>query len=187
MSDHKLILGTTRLVLRPLERKDIAIFSAYRSDPDIAHYQGWDAPYSVEQAGKFVEEMQAVTPGEVGQWLQLGLELKVNGVLIGDVAFQVLKNNRRTAEIGMTLAAAHHGNGFGVEAVSELVRYLFEELEMHRVIANCDPENHSAHHLLEKVGFRREGYFVESLWFKGYWASEYWYAILDREWKEKQS
>jgi RimJ/RimL family protein N-acetyltransferase len=83
------------------------------------------------------------------------------------------------------LAAAYHGNGYGVEAVTELVRYLFNDLKMHRVIANCDPENHSAYHLLEKVGFRREGHFTESLWFKGCWASEYWYAILNHEWKVK--
>ncbi|MEI8131522.1 MAG: GNAT family protein [Leptolinea sp.] len=181
----ELILETARLILRPLERKDMAIFSAYRSDPSIARHQGWEAPYSEEQAERFIEEMQSVTPGEVGQWFQLGLELKVNGLLIGDVAFQILKNNRRTAEIGMTLSQAFHGQGFGAEAVTELVRYLIDDLEMHRVIANCDPENHAAYHLLEKVGFRREGYFAESLWFKGYWASEYWYGILDREWKGK--
>jgi len=182
-----MILESTLLILRPLEREDITVFSAYRSDPNIARYQGWEAPYSEEQAERFIEEMQSVTPGEIGQWFQLGIELKVSGDLIGDVAFQVLKNNRRTAEIGMTLAAAFHRNGYGVEAVTELVRYLFDDLEMHRVIANCDPENHSALHLLEKVGFRREGYFAESLWFKGYWASEIWYALLDREWKEKHS
>jgi RimJ/RimL family protein N-acetyltransferase len=183
--ENKLRLETTRLILRPFESRDIAAFSAYRSDENIARYQGWDAPYSLEQAEKFVEEMQAVTPGELGQWFQLALELKNNTVLIGDVAFKVLKNNRLTAEIGMTLAADYHNQGFGVEAVTEMVRYLFEDLEMHRVIANCDPQNHTAYRLLEKVGLRREGDFVESLWYKGYWASEYWYAILDREWRAK--
>jgi RimJ/RimL family protein N-acetyltransferase len=187
VSDLKLILETPRLILRPLERADITAFSTYRSDPNIARYQGWEAPYSLEQAENFIEQMQSVTPGEVGQWFQLGLELKSSGVLIGDVAFQVHKNNKRTAEIGMTLAADYHGSGYGVEGVTELVRYLFDDLHMHRVIANCDPENHSAYHLLERVGFRREGSFVESLWYKGYWASEYWYAMLEREWKEKHA
>lgn len=30
---------------------------------------------------------------------------------------------------------------------------------------------------------RHEGRFVESLWFKGSWASEDWYAILRQEWQ----
>jgi RimJ/RimL family protein N-acetyltransferase len=187
VSDHKLILETNRLRLRPLERTDITAFSTYRSDPNIARYQGWEAPYTVGQAEKFIDDMQVVTPGEIGQWFQLGLELKSTADLIGDVAFQVLKSNRKTAEIGMTLAAAFHGSGYGVEGVTELVRFLFDDLQMHRVIANCDPENHSAYRLLEKVGFRREGSFLESLWYKGYWASEYWYAMLEREWKEKHA
>lgn len=178
-------LETDRLFLRPLDAPDIMAFSAYRSDPDIARYQGWGTPFTEEQAAEFIEQMKAVTPGEIGQWLQLGMELKNGGTLIGDVAFQIIKDSHRQAEIGMTLAASHHGKGYGTEAVTNLVAYLFDELQVHRIIANCDPENLPAHRLLERVGFRREGCFVESLWYKGYWASELWFAILEREWKEK--
>ncbi len=178
-------LETDRLYLRPLDTPDIQAFSAYRSDPDIARYQGWGTPFTEEQAEEFIEQMKAVTPGEIGQWLQLGMELKDGGTLIGDVAFQIIKDSHRQAEIGMTLSANHHGKGYGSEAVTTLVNYLFGELQVHRIIANCDPENYPAHRLLERVGFRREGCFVESLWYKGYWASELWFAMLDREWMEK--
>ncbi|HEX7555616.1 MAG TPA: GNAT family protein [Leptolinea sp.] len=178
-------LETTRLILRPLDSRDITAFSAYRSDPHIARYQGWGTPFTEEQAEDFIEQMKAVTPGEIGQWLQLGMELKSDGTLIGDVAFQIIKDSHRQAEIGMTLAAAYQNRGYGVEAVTELVCYLFEDLELHRVIANCDPENLPAHRLLEKVGFRNEGCFVESLWYKGYWASEVWFAMLERDWKAR--
>ncbi len=109
--------------------------------------------------------------------------IEVRGTLIGDVAFQIIKDSHHQAEIGMTLSPPVHKKGYGVEAVSELVRFLFKELNIHRIIANCDPENLPAHRLLERVGFRKEGCFVESLWYKGYWASELWFALLDREWK----
>jgi RimJ/RimL family protein N-acetyltransferase len=178
-------LETPRLFLRPLESQDIAAFSAYRSDPEIARYQGWGTPFTVEQAEEFIEQMKAITPGEIGQWLQLGMELKSDGTLIGDVAFQIIKDSHRQAEIGMTLSAPFHKNGYGVEAVTALVNYLFIDLNVHRVIANCDPENHPAHRLLERVGFRNEGCFMESLWYKGGWASETWFGLLEREWKEK--
>ncbi len=72
-------LETTRLFLRPLESQDISAFSAYRSDPDIARYQGWGTPFTEEQAEEFIEQMKAVTPGEIGQWLQLVMELKSVG------------------------------------------------------------------------------------------------------------
>lgn len=177
-------LNTNRLLLRPLSRKDVTAFSQYRSDPEIARYQGWGTPFTEEQAEEFIDQMKDVVPGEAGQWLQLGMELKTTGALIGDVAFQVIKDSHRQAEIGMTLSRSYHKQGFGFEAVSALMDYLFNDLNVHRVIANCDPDNHSAHRLLERVGFRREGLFVESLWYKGYWASELWFGLLEREWKE---
>jgi len=37
--------------------------------------------------------------------------------------------------------------------------------------------------MLERLGFRREGHFVENLLFKGQWGSEYYYAMLKREWE----
>ena len=69
-------LETTRLILRTFEERDIQPFSTYRSDPDIAKYQGWETPYSLEQAAEFTSEMCAKKPGEPGQWYQLAIELK---------------------------------------------------------------------------------------------------------------
>lgn len=177
-------LESARLILRPLDTPDIQAFSAYRTDPDIARYQGWGTPFTEEQAAEFIEQMNSVTAGEIGQWLQLGMEKKKGGALIGDVAFQIIKDSHRQAEIGMTLAAQHQKMGYGVEAVTSLLDYLFTEMNIHRVIANCDPANVPAHRLLERVGFRREGCFIESLWYKGGWASELWFALLEREWRE---
>ena len=37
--------------------------------------------------------------------------------------------------------------------------------------------------LLERVGMRREGHFIENVWFKGGWGDEYQYALLEREWQ----
>jgi aminoglycoside 6'-N-acetyltransferase len=183
MSFH---LETPRLILRAFEDRDIAPFAAYRSDPEVARYQGWEAPFSLEQAAHFVNAMKAQTPGEPGAWFQIALELKSSGEMIGDVVFHVLAEDPCQAEIGFTLARAFQGRGYAAEAVKCLLDYLFGTLNLHRVRANCDPENETSAHLMERVGMRREGRFVESLWFKGRWAGEDWYAILRREWEALQ-
>ena len=64
-----------------------------------------------------------------------------------------------------------------------MLDYLFAELDLHRVIAITDVENVSSFSMLDRLGFRREGHFVENLMFKGQWASEYHYAMLKREWE----
>jgi RimJ/RimL family protein N-acetyltransferase len=178
-----LTLETSRLLLRPFAERDADAFSRYRSDPEVARYQGWDAPYPIEQARRFVAEMAALHPGIPGEWYQLALELKSGGEMIGDVAFQFLKEAPRQAEIGFTLAHPYQGQGYAGEAVRRLLAYLFDALGLHRVRANTDPANTASARLLRRAGMRHEGRFVDSLWFKGAWASEDWYAILRSEWQ----
>ncbi len=176
-------LETPRLILRPFEERDIPVFSAYRSDPEVARYQGWEAPYSSEQAAAFAAGMQAAQPGTPGQWYQLAIEVRASGKMIGDGAFQLLKEDTRQAEIGLTLARPAQGQGYAVEATRGLLEYLLGELGLHRVRATCDALNGAAARTLERAGMRREAHFVEHLWFKGEWSSEYVYAMLGREWK----
>jgi RimJ/RimL family protein N-acetyltransferase len=178
-------LETPRLILRPFEDCDIQPFAAYRSDPEVERYQGWFLPYTEKQAGMFVRLMKSIEPGEEGEWYQIAVGLKPSGDLIGDVAFKPLLEDRQQAEIGFTFARQHQGKGYAAEAVARLLDYLFFEQVLHRVRANCDPENTASIRLMTRLGMRHEGRFIESLWFKGRWADVDWYAILDREWQAR--
>lgn len=178
-------LETPRLILRSFKERDIEPFSLYRSDPEVAKYQGWEAPYSREQAVQFVDDMRVKTPGKPGQWYQFALELKLTGEMIGDVAFKRLEEDAAQAEIGFTLARPFQGKGYAGEAVTRLIDALFSEFQLHRIRANVDPDNAASKRLLERVGMRHESRFIDSLWFKGRWGSEDWYAILHWEWVEK--
>jgi RimJ/RimL family protein N-acetyltransferase len=179
-----LLLETPRLILRRFVPADAASFAAYRSDPEIARYQSWDTPYTLEQALRFMTAMDSAEPGQPGHWFQVALQLKSDPLLIGDCAFQILAEDSRQAEIGFTLAGPYHGQGYAAEAVRRLLGYLFTGFNLHRVRANCDVENTASARLMERVGMRREAHFIESLWFKGRWSSEYWYAILRDEWEK---
>lgn len=177
-----LTLETQRLILRRFIDADLEPFLAYRSDPQVSRYQGWSEPYTRPMAEEFIQEMKTRQPGEPGEWFQWAIELRASGEMIGDCAFYLLSRDTRQAEIGVTLARLHQGQGYAQEAIQRLLEYLFNELELHRVCANCDPENTPAWQILQRLGFRREAHFVENLWFKGRYASEFWYAMLRREW-----
>ena len=51
-------LATERLVLRRFRPDDLDAFVAYRSDPGIARYQSWEAPYPPDQARQLLRELQ---------------------------------------------------------------------------------------------------------------------------------
>jgi RimJ/RimL family protein N-acetyltransferase len=176
---------TPRLILRAFRPEDAAAFSAYRSEPEVARFQGWSAPYSLEQAQEFVTEMMQAVPGTPGQWYQIAMEEKASGQVIGDVAFHIEANSPQQAILGITLSGAAQGKGYATEAMQRLLQFLFEDLELHRVSAYIDVDNPASYQLVERLGFRREGHFIENTWFKGAWGSEYFYALLAREWREK--
>ncbi len=179
-------LETKRLILRPFRDDDLDTFVAYRSDPAIARYQSWEAPYSAKWGAAFIAELQQTVPGTPGQWYQAALALKMSGAMIGDCAFRVQADNAKQAEIGFTLAQPYQGQGYATEAIRRLLAYLFDDLDLHRVVAICLAENLASARLLERVGMRREGHFIDNVWYKGGWASEYWYGLLKREWLSRK-
>lgn len=176
-------MRTPRLHLRRFRESDVDAFARYRSDPAVARYQSWDAPYPVEQARRFVAAMATAQSDVPGEWLQIAVALARDDALIGDCAFAPETHEPRTVEIGFTIAPEHQGRGYAREAVSLLLRYLFQHLGKHRVTASCDPRNAPSIKVLEAVGMRREGRLVASTWSKGEWTDDLLFAILRHEWK----
>jgi RimJ/RimL family protein N-acetyltransferase len=150
----------------------------------VARYQTWES-YSEQQARDVIECQKNLDPALPGQWFTFALELKDTGALVGHIALKTQKDNRQ-AEIGFTLAREYHGKGLAFEAASRVLDYLFINLEMHRVIAIADCENHRSVALLNRLGMRQEGRFIQNIWFKGKWGDEYLHAILREEWLERK-
>lgn len=177
-------LQTSRMRIRRFRDSDLESFFAYRNDPEVARYQGWDVPYPREKALEFIEEMKLKDPLLQGEWFQAAIEEIGTGEMVGDVAYYLKKEDPQ-AYIGCSIARAHWRKGYGMEAIRRLLSYLFDELNLHRVIAITDVENISSFSMLDRMGFRREGHFVENLMIKGHWASEYYYAMLQHEWQDR--
>ena len=173
---------TPRLRVRPFIAGDLDAFVAYRADRDVARYQSW-SDYTREQGRALIESMRGSRPGTPGDWYQFALEERTDKVLVGDLALQVNQSEPREAEIGFTLAPGQQGRGYGTEALQALLGYVFEELHLHRVIAITDARNAPAAALLSRVGMRQEAHFLDNVFFKGAWGSEYLFARLDREWR----
>jgi RimJ/RimL family protein N-acetyltransferase len=173
-------LETERLLLRRLRESDLGPFLDYRNDPEVARYQSWEG-YAEGEARGMVRASERGEPFAPGEWFQFAVELKETEELVGDLGFRVEADGRQ-AEVGYTFAREHWGKGYASEAVSRLLDHAFQNLGLHRVYAVTDQENWASFALLERLGLRREGAFVQNAWFKGRWSSEYLYATLREEW-----
>ena len=178
-------IESARLVLRRFADADLAALLAYLNDPLVARYQTWES-YTEEQARDVIEQQKGLEPGKPGQWFTFAAELKETKALIGHVALSVKEADHRQAEIGFTFAREYQGRGLAKEAAEAVLDYAFTRLGIHRVVAVTDCENARSVALLGRLGMRREGHFIENIWFKGGWGSEYLYALLRKEWLSRR-
>lgn len=166
---------------------DLQAFHGYRSNPEVTRYQGFDV-MTIDEAKAFILENEKRVFGLPGQWIQLAIADKLTDMLIGDCAIRFEQADPRIVEVGMTLSQRHQQQGYAKEAGLALLTYLFEAKNIHRVVEIVDAENDAAIAGLKSVGFRQEGHFIENIFFKGQWGSEFQFALLRREWmamKEK--
>jgi RimJ/RimL family protein N-acetyltransferase len=176
-----MLLVTDRLVLRRFRAADAPALAAYRSDPDIARYQSWDAPYPADAAAAMIAGMAAADPDRAG-WVQWAIESKADKTLIGDVGVG-LHNNLLQAKIGYTLAPGRHGQGYATEAVRAVLDRLFTVQGLRRVTAECDARNEPSARLLDRLGFTREGLLRANTLHKGEWTDDLIFGLLREEWQ----
>lgn len=175
-------METERLRLRRFTEADMAAFLAYRNDPEVARYQSWES-MTGDEARAYITDQIDLQPGEPGTWFQFAIALKASDALIGDCALHVRLYDPRLGEIGYTLAHIYQGQGYATEAVRVTLGYAFDTLALHRVSASADCRNAPSYRLMERVGMRREGHFLQHAWYKGEWCDEYLYAMLRSEWR----
>ena len=178
-------LRSPRLTLRPVSHADVPAICEYRSAPEVARYQSWES-FGPADATALIEAQAGLQPGVRGTWFQLAVVVSATGAVVGDCGLHCPLAEPRQMEVGITIASAHQRQGYAAETVATVVDFIFGDLGRHRVTAVTDAENGPAAQLFRRLGFRQEGHFVEHVWFKGRWGSEFLFAMLRREWSSGQ-
>ena len=176
-----MMIETKRTILRPIELKDNEQLYSYRSDAETNKYQGWK-PKSLEDINEFISK----NPTEFNTpqtWFQLVIIEKASNKIIGDIGVHFIDADNFQSEIGCTLRKNHHGKGFASETVRAVIDHLFHDLNKHRITASIDPDNGNSIRLVERLGFRKEAHFKQSLRIEDKWVDDIIYAILKSEWK----
>ena len=174
-------IQTERLHIRPLVLSDAHDFHVYRSNPEVTKYQGFDV-MTLEECTAFINDNAGKSYGQPGEWVQYAIADKTTNRLIGDCAVKLDSYDPRIGEVGMTISHLEQKKGYAKETLLGLLSFLFDEQNLHRVVEIVDAENEASIALLNSIGFRQEGHFIENIFFKGKWGSEFQYAMLQREW-----
>ncbi len=153
-----------------------------RNHPDAARYQNWQLPYPRERVDELVAELVDMVGPENDEWWMATLEEARTRTVVGDVVVHLTLDGR-SAEIGYTLHPDFWGKGYAVEAVSALVRYLFDDLGVTRIFGMLYPDNIASAMVLERVGMLFEGHTRGSFWLGDENSDDWIYGMLRSDWE----
>ena len=148
-------------------------------DPRVMRYWSTSAWESPEYAHRYIDDIRRGF--ETRTLFQWGLVRPEEDRVIGTGTLCSLDAEHRHCEVGYALAADEWGNGVMGRALPALIRFAFESLDMHRVEADVDPRNPASFKLLERLGFKKEGFRRESYFVGGEIQDAVMYGLLRRE------
>ncbi len=146
---------TERLRLRELTRKDAGQVFACFSKEQVIRYYGQEAMRNLEEAEALIDFF--ARSFQEGRGMRWGIERKGTSGIIGTIGLNALVRKHKRAEIGYELHPDYWGKGYASEAVSAVLAYGFQDLELTRIGAVVYLENESSNRLLRNHGFQREG------------------------------
>ena len=94
---------------------------------------------------------------------------------------EIVRGVFQSAYLGYYAFEPHAGNGWMRRAMPLVLRHAFDQLGLHRLQANVQPENTASRALLESTGWREEGFAPRYLHIDGTWRDHVMYAITAEE------
>ncbi|GLQ88321.1 GNAT family N-acetyltransferase [Dyella flagellata] len=172
-------IDTKRLRLRPLRKEDASAFFEMWSDPETVRYFSFPPMQDIEQAhARITDKLQSSSNGHS---VTCVIESRDTGEVIGDCGLFNGVSLSRRAEIGYCLGRKYWGKGYMAEAADALIEHGFKQAGLHRIEADIDPRNLPSIQLIERLGFRREGYLRERWLIGGEVADTVLYGLIQSD------
>lgn len=170
-----MIAETERLILRRYTERDFDDLFEYLSDAEVVKFE----PYKAMTA----EETRENLKWRIETDEMIAVELKENHKMIGNIYFG--KRDFDSREIGFVFNQNFWGNGYAKESCRAIIEHAFQD-GVHRIFAECDPENQNSWRLLESLGFEREAHLKQNVYFwtdeqgNPLWKDTYIYSLLNK-------
>lgn len=104
--------------------------------------------------------------------------VRETGAIAGTVNINsIIRGRYQNGSLGYAAFAPAAGRGYMTEGLGLVVRYAFEGLRLHRLDAQIQPGNHASLRLVQRLGFRNEGYSPDLLFIDGAWRGHERWAL----------
>lgn len=176
------------IVLRPIRYRDRKEWMALRSRNN-EWLAPWEASNPVPGGGlpdyrqmvrslKIQASQGAALPFVIAAWTPGFREPVIVGQL---TVSSIVWGSAMSATLGYWVDKDRAGQGITPTAVAMATDYCFRTLGLHRMEINIRPENGPSLRVVEKLGFRDEGYRPRFLHINGQWADHRSFALTSEE------
>lgn len=170
------------LLLRKLKNSDFNEFWDYVNDPDIKKQFFFD--HSEETARIRLQEIVLKSDNQPNLNV-FGIALSRNDELIGIISLDKVSFSNKNCSLAYGLRKKYRHNGYMYLAVSVLIDYIFDNLDIHRIELACNIDNIASKKTILKLGALFEGTSRESKFYDGKFKDGLIFSILKDEWKRK--
>jgi RimJ/RimL family protein N-acetyltransferase len=176
-------IETKRLTLRAVEPRDARFLADLTNDPDVRGVLGaYDLvfPMSVEMEERWIESVSKTED------VHMIAVLKSDSSSLGIVSIKDINKRNGSAHISIILQKKSWDKGYGTEAVTGVLYFLFERRNLHRVWLRVADYNDRAIKCYKKCGFKIEGTLREDHYAGNAWRSSYMMSIVDHEFRRRR-
>jgi [ribosomal protein S5]-alanine N-acetyltransferase len=182
VAGYPVVLAEGDVVLRPYRRTDAAQWSEVRR-----FNERWLRPWEVTPPGTWAETNSQASFRLVRRSLKAGVRAGESmpfaiclgpDRLVGHIGLgNIVRRAFSSAYCGYWIDSRVAGRGIMPTALALLVDHAFGASRLHRVEVNIRPENKASRRVVEKLGFREEGYHPHYMYIDGAWRDHVGYAV----------
>jgi len=165
--------------LRDFIPSDAESIATYCRDPHVVRYVLIPQPYNLTDSVGYIRRTRRANKAKSS--MSFAIEEPESKEVIGGVSLMNLSAAHRRAEIAYILSRRFWNKGFMSEAVSLMLQYGFESMQLHRIYARALGPNLPSMKVLKKCGFTHEGVQRRALFHRRHWYDEHMFGILKKE------
>ncbi len=137
-------------------------------------------PHSLVSESAFRDEFT-----QTGFWAdnsgKLIIEETQTGKIVGEIGCFKAARYLDGREVYYRIFSGNRGKGYASEALQLFIRLFFDVTSMNRIQAVTVDGNAESEHILEKIGFKREGQLRQARWLRGTIVNLNMFSLLRRE------
>jgi ribosomal-protein-alanine N-acetyltransferase len=178
----ELNIQTERLRLEPLQTKHLDEIFPFVANPEISKNMSWSAHTDKEETIQFLQRLEDERANGKNYTWAIYFEKKFVGIFS---IISILRKHRSLVydrgELAYWVGPEYQGKGIMTEAGKAIIKFAFENLNLHRLTVSHFETNDQSKNLILRLGFKLIGKERESFFKNGAWHNHILYDLLNSD------